>query len=171
MAVGFGFAPIVPILAFLLVTVVGAAVLINTKVVSDRKGWNVFIALLLASVFISAVSARVYVSSVLPWFVVMLFSLVLVLILINFVGKPGKKVEKGLGVTVLVMAGIIFLGAAFFVFSEAFARFIPTSPVYGLGFDGEQIEVLNWIYSPPIFGTLLLIGISAIVIWVLFRKK
>ena len=166
-----GLAYTIPVLAYLLVTIVVAAVLISTKVLSESKPLNVFVALLIASIFVSATTARMYVQSIIPWFVVMLFSLVMVLILINFVGEPDKKVNKGIGVIVLVVLGIVFIGSAFFVFSEAFAHFVPTSPVYGRGMEPEAVEVMNWIYSPPIFGTLMLIGLSAVVIWVLFRKK
>jgi len=159
-----------PILAFLLVTIVIAAILIKTKLLGDNKWVQVFVALFIASIFVSVAGARQYVLNIVPWVAVLIVALLLVFLIVGFVGKPLADMHKGIGVVFLILFGIVFVVAGFFVFSEVLVKYIP-GPSYGVGASPEGLYFTNWLYSPRVMGAIVLVVLSAIVAWVLVKEK
>ncbi|MEK6854967.1 MAG: hypothetical protein AABX73_01980 [Nanoarchaeota archaeon] len=161
---------LVPIFAYLLVVIVSAAILMKTKMLGESTWWNIFAALLIASIFVSAVGARAYVETIIPWFAVMLIALFLVLMTVGLVGKPVEFMHKGIGIVFVVILGIVFLVSAFFVFSDLIIRYIP-GPGYGFNADPKTLFFFDWLYSPRVLGAVLLIVVSALTSWILVKGK
>ncbi|MBS3072055.1 hypothetical protein J4408_03625 [Candidatus Pacearchaeota archaeon] len=155
-----------PIAAFLIVFIVTYAILVMTKILGDNKGVHLTMSFLIAAVFVSASGAVKLVQTIVPWFVVLLISLFFILFFIGFVGKDADFLKKGIGIAVLVIAGIIFLVSAFVVFSDTLQKYVP-GPGYGAGADESTLFFTDWLYSPRVIGAVLLILISVVVSWVL----
>lgn len=159
-----------PIAGFLLVVLIVYAILSKTKLLGENKFLNIAVAFTTASIFIAAASAREYIQTVTPFFVILLVCLFFFLMIIGFVGEPLKNFNKGVGVVFLVALGIICLIAAFFVFSYLIVGYLP-GPGYGTNADPKILYFLDWLYSSRVAGTILVILISLGVAWVLVKSK
>tara|TARA_Y100000310_G_scaffold302882_1_gene340701 strand:- start:3165 stop:3683 length:519 start_codon:yes stop_codon:yes gene_type:complete len=158
-----------PIAGFLLVFIVIYAILARAKILGDDKIWlNLFVALFIASIFVSVVGVRQLVQTIVPWFAVLFISLFLILLLTKFVGNI-EFMEKGIGIAFVILLGIVFLVSAFVVFSDVIVKYVP-GPGYGFGGDDNVLTITDWIYSPRVGGAILLVLISAVVAWVLVKS-
>ncbi len=164
------FAHIVPVFAFLLVFIVAAAILSTREILGKSKWIAVFVAFFIASIFIATINARVYVETITPWFAAMMISLFFVLIITGLVSKSTDAFHKPLGIIFIIIMGIIFITSGFIVFSNVIIPYLP-GPGYGLGARPETLYFFDWVYSPPVLGTLILIIASAIVTWILVKAK
>ena len=153
-----------PILSFLIVFVVTFVVLSITKVLGENKFIQVFISFMIATIFVSVASANKFVLTITPWFAVFIVVLAFVLVMLKFVGKEVDFLHKGVGVVLVVGLLIIFLFSAFYVFSPKITPYLPG------GSAAEGNTFTNWLYSPKVYGALLLLGISALVGWILTKK-
>lgn len=156
-----------PIAAFLLVFVVVFAVLYKLKLVGESKWVQLFISLLIASIFVSAAGTKDYVLTVIPWIAVLIVSLFFILLLTGFIGE-GAKMGKGLGIAILIILALIFLVSAFVVFNDVLlfpgSQISEDTPIGSLVF-------FDWLYSERVLGAIILIIASAIVTWVLVKVK
>jgi len=143
-----------PILSFLIVFVAVFAVLAKTKVIGENKWVQLFLAFLVATIFVTASGAREYVIKVTPWFAVFVILLFFLLALIGFSGKVGF-LEKGIGVVFVIGLLVLFLVSAYFSFGEAV----------------HFIEFKEWLFTPKVWGALSLIVVSAVVSWILVKTK
>jgi len=159
-----------PIATFLIVFAVSYAIFAKTKLLDEKKGFNIFLSFLISAVFISAAGAISYVQTILPWIAVLLVSLVFIFAITGFIGKPAESLNKPLSIIVLIALGLIFLVSAFVVFSSGLLGYLP-GPNFGLGLSQETFTIFDWLYSPRIAGAIFLIIISAIVTWVLVKSK
>lgn len=159
-----------PIAAFLVVFVISYAIFAKSKLLGENKWLNIFISFLISSLFISAGGAITYVRTITPWFAVLLISMVFILMLTGILGKPLEKVNKGIGIAFVVLAGVIFIVAAFVLFSHLLTSYLP-GPNFGAGLDEGTFTFLDWLYSPRVGGALILVIISAVVSWVLVKAK
>jgi hypothetical protein len=164
-----GIAFFAPIAAFLLVFLVSFAIFHKTNILGESKWLNLFISLIISSLFVSFAGGRLYVQTIVPWIAIALVCLVFLLAILGFVGKDVDFMKKGVGIAFVVILGIIFLISAFFVFSEVFIKYIP-GPTFARGSSPEERYFLSWLYSPRIAGAIILIVISAIVSWILVKK-
>jgi len=144
-----------PILSFLLVFTIVFAVLAKYKILGESKFVNLFVSFLTSTIFISLTSAREYVISITPWFAVFVVVSMFILALVGFSGKVPEGFTKGLGIILVIALLIVFLVSAYFTFSS--------TPFFE--------SVGDWISKPRIYGALILLGISAIVSWVLIKVK
>ena len=156
-----------PIAAFLVVAIVIFAVLAKSKILGDNKFVHIFIALAIASIFIAAAGARQYVLKVVPWLAVLIISLVFLILLLGMIGKVADF-SGGIGIAVVVVFAVIFLIAAFSVFSGTVVKYLP-GPSYGENANSSVITLTDWLYSERVIGALVLIVISALVAWVLVK--
>ncbi len=147
-----------PLLAFLVVFVIVFALMNKTKLLGENVFIQLFVSFLISTIFISGAGVRDYVLTITPWFAVLVISLFFVLFVIGFVGKPAEFMQKGTGITFVILLIVIFLFSGFVVFSEFLLPFLPGGP-------------RSWIYSTRVVGALLLIVISFIVSWVLVRHS
>ncbi|MFA5173947.1 MAG: hypothetical protein WC438_02075 [Candidatus Pacearchaeota archaeon] len=156
-----------PIFSFLFVFIIIYALLASFKVIGDNKGVNIMISLIVAVIFISFSSLRLYVETILPWFVVLLVIVFLVLFLGMFASKDWAP-KAGLAWTFIVILGIIFVIAAIYVFNPV----LHPDLVVAEGGNGESLgqQVIDFFTSSKVAGSVLLIIIAAIVTWVLTKK-
>src|SRR3989344_383893 len=113
-----GITLIAPIIAYLLVFLVSAAILFKTEVLGENRWVQIFVSLLIASLFVAFAGTREYVLTIVPWFAVLVISLFFVLFLVGFLGGGADFMKKGIGVVVIVIIGLIFLVSGFVVFSD-----------------------------------------------------
>lgn len=158
-----------PILSFLVVFIIVYAVLNKTKIIGEGKWGQLFVSFVFATIFISAAGARDYVLNIIPWFAVLIVSFVLILAVVAFIGKPVENMNKGLGVAFIVILILAFLISAIFVFSDYISPYLPWSQGYGAGGNQDVLGLLDWIFSPRVFGAILLLIVSAVVSWILVK--
>lgn len=166
------FAYFAPILAFLVVFAIMAAILNKTKMLGENLYVQIFVAFVIATVFITAGSVRQLVLNVIPWFAVLLIALFMILFLVGFMNKTDAIVGKGLGWVFVILLIIIFLVSGVKVFSSSVGPYLPTASyeeVYEQG-DPQLVEFFSWLYSPRVTGFFLLIGVAALVTWVLVKN-
>ncbi len=158
-----------PIIAFLLVTLVVAALLNKTEILGKSAWLNVFIALAAASIFISVASAQRYVLTIIPWAIILVISLFFILVLLGLVGKEAEFMHKGLGIAFAVLLFIAFLVSGVIVFSSFITPYLPGSIDYGYGSDENIFRFVDWLFSSRVLGAILLLIVSAIASWVLVK--
>tara|TARA_Y100000034_G_scaffold131587_1_gene192656 strand:- start:3522 stop:4001 length:480 start_codon:yes stop_codon:yes gene_type:complete len=146
---GFG-----PVLAFLIVFVVGFAVLKKSEILGDEAFANILVSFVIASVFTSFIGVRDLVLITIPWFAVLLMGLFFVMMFGGFIGKPADMVGKGVVWVFAGLLGLVFLISGFWIFQG--------SPLWN-GF-------LNWAYGSSFGGTFILAIVASVVGWVLVKK-
>jgi hypothetical protein len=164
-----GITLIAPIIAYLLVFLVSAAILFKTEVLGDNKWVQIFVSLFIASLFVAFAGTREYVLTIVPWFAVLLVSLFFVLFLVGFMGGSSDFMKKGIGIAVIVVLGLIFLVSGFVVFSDVIVNYLP-GPDFGAG-DENATLLFSWLYSPRVLGAILLVVVSAIAAWILVKSS
>lgn len=155
-----------PIITFLIVFLVSFAVIKKIGLDYGHQFWQVFLAFLVACIFVVAAEPRAYVESIVPWFAVLLISFFLIMALLKFMNFNDwdKNLAKAFGVILLVM----FVISGIFVFSSYFAPYLPwNAPV---GANPDVRTVTDWVFSPRVWGAIILVGISALVSFVLVKN-
>jgi len=153
-----GITLIAPVLAYLLVFLVSAAILVKTEVLGENRWVQIFVSLLIASIFVSFAGTKDYVLTIVPWFAVLVLSLFFVMMLIGFMGDKADFMKKGIGIVVVVLLGLIFLISGFVVFSDVLFEYLAI---------GSELELL----SPRVYGAVLLAVVSAVAAWILVKIK
>ncbi|MBM3230628.1 hypothetical protein FJZ22_03185 [Candidatus Pacearchaeota archaeon] len=149
---------LLPIWLFLLVFIISFAVLVSTKIVGENKFWLVFVAFVLATLFITAASARDYVESTAPWAIVVLMVAFFILLVTGFIGEPAKALKGSVGVGLVVVLLLVFLFAALRMFGDSLSPSTTRDPL------------LLWLYSGPVAGIVILLAVCGLVGWVLTKK-
>jgi hypothetical protein len=162
-----GVSYLLPLWTFLLVFIVTFAVLVKTKLVGEHKFWLIFVSFVVASVFITAAGAREYVQSVVPWGVVFLITTFFILMMTGFIGDPVKGLKGGIGIVLVIGLLVVFLFSALNIFSDSFFPYLPG----GSGGNTYIQSFLDWLYSPPVGGMLILLVVCGLVSWVLVKVK
>jgi hypothetical protein len=156
-----------PVFSFLLVFFIVYAVLAKSKILGESAFINVLVGFIMAIIFMSFSSLELYVQTIIPWFVVLLVSVFLVLMVVGF--ASGKVTEvlsnKTIGWIVIVLLLVIFLLSAIKVFNPIF------HPDLGItsGEGTSLIEQISEAAGGRILGTILLIIIAVAVAWVLTK--
>jgi len=160
------FAYFAPLFSFLLVLAVSYAVLLKYKLLGDDipKAVITFVAFVIATLFVSVGSVRTYVATIVPWFAVFLLALFFLLVLMNF-GSVSDGMKKGIGGFVVIGLLVAFLISGLVVFSSSLGPYLPFSDSYS----GNYFT--DWLYSPRVAGTLLLLIIGGVVSWFLAKAK
>ncbi|MEK6914832.1 MAG: hypothetical protein AABW83_04230 [Nanoarchaeota archaeon] len=157
-----------PIISFLFVFLIVWSLLIKTKLLGESTWTNLFVGLIMATIFISFSSLDLYVRTIVPWFVVLFVCVFLVLLLGGLATKDiGEFMGNWFGWISIILLVIIFLISAIKVFNPVFhPDLIITS--------GEGVSLMQQIVygaNGTLFGTILLIIIAGIVSWVLVKAK
>jgi hypothetical protein len=159
-----------PIAAFLIVFAFVFAVLLKTKILGEHKIGTLVVAFIIATLFVSAAGAISYIKTIVPWFAVLIVSLVFLMILSGFIGKPVEFMNKGIGIAFIIIFALVFLISGFIIFSSSILPYLP-GPGFGTGDSIETTIALDYLYSPRVAGAILLVAISAVVAWVLVKAK
>jgi len=159
-----------PIFAFLFVFVVIYALLARTKILGESTFVNLFLALVMAIIFIVVPAARSYTVALVPSIVVLIVVLFFILLVLGFAKGGIEDVIKNpaLGVLAIIALILIFLISAIHVFSAALQPYMPWSNVSTTGAT-EEIKAVIW--HPAVLGALILFIIAAVVAYVLNRFK
>jgi len=155
-----------PVFSFLFVFVVVYAILAKTKVLGDQRV-NLLVSFVMAIIFMNFSSMQLYVETMLPWFVVLIISLFLVLVIMAFSTKDvGKMMTPAFAWVMVAILVIIFLISAIKVFNPVF------HPEYGVvsGSSPQIISQIRGIFDNQAGGSILLLVVAAVVTWVLVRK-
>ncbi len=158
-----------PVFSFLFVFVIVFAVLAKTKVLGDGRV-NLIVSFVMAIIFMNFSSLDLYVTTITPWFVVLLVCLFFVLVIMGF-SAPAKVLEKMLtpafAWAVVGILILIFLIAAIRVFNPVFhPDLIITS---GEGGPGIVYQVRQ-IFDNRVGGSILLLVVAAVAAWFLTNK-
>jgi hypothetical protein len=158
----------VPIFSFLFVFIISFMVLKSTKVLGESNWVLVFLGLIIATIFTSFSSINLYVTTIIPWLVVLVFAVFAILLLTGFAGKSFSG--KPLSIVMLILLLIVFLVAAIKVFNPVFhPDLIITEGNSGqVGIVGQTVEFFT---SSNVAGSVLLILAAIAVSWVLFKVK
>jgi len=165
-----GLAFFAPIFVFLIVFAVMYALFKKSEIIGETNFIQLFVAFLIATVFVTAGSVQQVVLNVIPWFVVLLVALFFILVMAGFIGKKEDFVGKGVGWVFIVLLILVFVISGVKVFSGVLGPYIPGAG-FGVGGDPEILTFLDWLYSPRVLGAGLLILAAAIVSWILVKVK
>ena len=105
-----------PIFAFALVLFVVFAILKKTKVLGESNSINIIVSLILSVIFISFAGVRSLLTNMTPWFVVLIMSVFMFLLLIMFIAKDWEAAMKPITVLVMILLGIIIIASIFYTF-------------------------------------------------------
>lgn len=167
-----GVAYFVPIISFLLVFVIVFAVFNRIKLVGNSIFVQLLVSFLIAILFVSSGNQSVdYIKNVVPWFGILIVSLVLLLAIIGIFGKDLSFLTKGIGVIFVVLILVVFVVSAVKVFAPYLGSYFPGSSSYGNNADSDTLRFANWFYSSRVMGALLLLVIAGLVSWVLAKAK
>ena len=160
-----------PIFSFLFVFIIVFIILGLTKVLGESKWLHVFIAFVMAIIFMSfSSSMELYLQTILPWFVVLIVVVFLVLLIAGFSTKALDKIMTPAFAWVIVaILVIIFLIAAVKVFNPVFhPELIVTSG--DVGQEGIGSQIYGFFSSSRFAGSFLLIIVAGVVAWVLTKQ-
>jgi hypothetical protein len=157
-----------PIFAFLLVFVIMYALLSKTEILGESKFVQVLLSFVIAVIFISFSTIRQYVTSVVPWFVVLIIALFFILIIIGLSQKDFSIVKPWLSWVFVVALIVVFLIAAIVVFNKQFNPYLPG----GNEQEGSTflLNLKHFLYSAKFLGAILLLAIAALTAWAITRK-
>jgi len=157
----------IPVFSFLFVFLVVYAILTKTKVLGEAAWINVFVSLIMAVIFLSFSSLDLFVQTAVPWFVVLLVSVFLILLIGGFAsGKVENITTKGFG---WVIVGI-FIAALLIIAIRIFNPILHPDLILTSGEGTSLMEQIFSGNSGRVFGTILLIIIAAVVSFVITRK-
>ncbi len=157
-----------PIFSFLFVFIIVLAILKGSKILGEVPFANVLVSFIMAIIFISFSSLNLYVQTLIPWVAVLIVCVFFIMMVYGFASGKLDEIFKNKGfawgmVGVLV---VIFLIAAIRVFNPIFhPDLIITS-----GEGTSLIEQISYAYEGRIFGTVLLLIISAVVAMIITKK-
>jgi len=157
-----------PVWAFLAVFIIMFALLVKTGVLGDNKLLILFLSFVIASLFITAATVQQYVLTIIPWMAVLVISLFFILVLIGFVGNA-EWMHKGLGITVVIVAIIVFVVSGIKVFYSVISPYFPWSINYGT--NAEALILSDWLFSGPVLGAIFILILSGIISWVLVKSN
>lgn len=143
-----------PIFSFIFVFVLVSTLLDRYKVLGDDKFINYLMAAIFATAFITASSARTYVETVTPWFVVLVVALFFILAII---GVSQKKVEDIVGKKFVISMVVVVIMIFFFAGIKVFSSVL--TPLFFKITDNDRI-----------LGGVLIFLVAALMSWI-FTKK
>ena len=154
----------VPLIGFVLVFVVVAAVLNKTKLFENI--WlELFISFLVSTLFISVIGPLEYIQAIVPWFAILLVSLFFILVFTGFIGDKAEALRNSIGKVFVYVLLLVFLVAAFFVFSSLISPYLPGGNSQRA--NPDLLKVTSWLFESRTAGAFWLIAVSAFASWIL----
>ncbi len=163
---------IAPIFVFLLGVLVIGAILVKNKLFGDDSKWiSGLVAVAVVALLVSFGRLVELAMLIVPWFTIIFLLLFFAVFMMGFVGDSVKNFYKPVGITSVVLLGIVFILSVFAVFSDIA---MPYLPGYFFGFGNADPELLfffDWLYSPRVSGAIALIVVAAIAMWAVVKSK
>lgn len=145
-----------PIFGFVFVFVVMYAILLKTKILGDNAFTNAFVSFIFAIIFVTFAPGIDFVSTVIPWVVILIIALFFVLVIVGFSQKDVDKFMKpGFAWAFILILAVIFLISAIVVFNPVF---------------GKYPGVKDFLLSEKFYGAVILLVIAGLASWVIARK-
>lgn len=154
-----------PIFVFVLVFVVMYAILKKTPLLGEIKGINVIVSLIIAVIFASVSSAREYIQTVAPYFVILVVALFFLLFLISFAQGDISKM-KWIAVVFIILIALVFILSAVKVFN--LTPYIPGASESGG--NPTILDIKHFVLEDKVLGAILLIIVAIIVVWVVVKR-
>ncbi len=157
-----------PIFGFLFVFVVMFAVLLKTKILGDNAFTNSFVAFIFAIIFITFSPGIDFVTTLVPWFVILFVTLFLILLIVGFSqGKMEDIMKPWVTWVFIALLIIAFLVSAIVVFNPVLGDYLPGSGVEG---DGVGFQIKDFIFGEQFLGGLLLLVIAIAASYLIAKK-
>lgn len=159
----------IPIFSFLFVFIIVYSLLFKTKILGESKFANLLISFIFAIIFMSISSMKLYVETILPWFIVLLVVMFLIFLIAGFSTKDLSKImTPKLAWVFIGILILIFLVSAVKVFNPIFhPDLIISSGDSGTTFFGQ---IKSFFSSSKVLGSVLLLIIAGIVAKILTKK-
>jgi len=153
-----------PISVFILALLISYAVLKSTKLLGGVSAIDAIVSVIIAIIFASVTSARDYIQTVVPWFVILIVALFFILFIISFLKGDFSKM-KWLGIVFIVLLALVFIFSAVKVFN--LEPYLPGQ--LEAGGNSALLSFKHWILQDSVLGAVLLIIIAGIVVWVVVK--
>ena len=154
-----GVSYLLPILNYLLVVIIGFVIINKSKIV-EQPWLQIFISLIVATIFITALGPSNFVLSITPLTAILFVCLFFALLLVGFVGGDlVKNWTRPIGIGFFILLILVFIISAIFVF-RPYYQGNPTLSVFW-----------NWVTSSSVAGAIMLMVVAAAVAFVLFKVK
>lgn len=140
-----------PLFSFLFVFLIVYSVMAKTKLLGEEKFTNIFVSFIVSIIFAIMVPSADYVAKVTPWFVILLVSLFLIMMLVSFTPVKLDSFMKPWFVWVFVVTLLI-------IFVVSAARVFPVT------FDESWGTITKFVTTQSKFaGALILLAVAALV--------
>ena len=158
-----------PIFAFLLVFLIIYALLSKTKILGENTSLNVFLAFVVAIIFITVPAAKELTLAVTPWIVVFIVSLVFVLLILAFTRGGIEDIARNpaISLVIIVVIILIFLISGINVLGPILQPFMPWGSETNL--PASTLQFRHVLFHPAVLGAIILFLIAAVVAWVLTK--
>jgi hypothetical protein len=157
-----------PFFAFAIVAVVVFAGLRKSGIFGENAYAELFVSLIVSTVFVSVRSLIDLVLNFLVWFVVIIMALFFMVLISSLIGKQGDFQGKGVLWVFVALMGIAVLFSFIKVFAVSIGPYVP-GPFYGQGSDPVLIQFFDWLYHPRVLGGFVLLFIGGIVSFILIK--
>lgn len=158
-----------PLLSFLVVLIFIYFILHKVKLI-ENKFFEFLVAFIMGVIFVSAVGPQSYILVIIPWFAILIVAVFLMAVLTGFLGGDVQKMAaKPVGIVFIVLLVLAFVVSFIFVFSSYFSPYLPWNS--GAGGNPDVLMVTDWLKSPRVAGSILLIAVGAVVGWILVKMK
>ena len=158
-----------PVFSFLLVFLIVFAILAKTKVLGESKGVHLLISFIMAVIFMAFSSTRLYVETIIPWFIVLLVIVFLILLL---AGLATHKLDEIMTNKFAWGIIIVFIVILILVAIKVFNPVLHPDLIITGGEDGPGIvsQLTRLVTTANVAGTILLLIIVGVVAWIIARK-
>ncbi len=158
-----------PIFGFLFVFVVMLAILLKTEILGDNVFTNSFVSFIFAIIFITFSPGIDFVSTIVPWFAILIIALFFVLMIVGFSQKDVDDFMKPwLAWVFIVLLIVVFLISAIVVFHPVLEPYLPGTVDDG-GNDFLN-SVADFFYGEQFLGGLLLLVVAVAASWLIGKK-
>ena len=149
-----GLAYFMPIFSFLFVFVIMFAMLKKTNLLTDSNVTNGIISVIVASMFVTFSSVRVYLENVVPWFAVLAVALFFILLILGF---SQQKIDVAIGGEFGKVFAVMMILIFFFVGIKVFSNTL--MPFFNHITGDERV-----------FGSLLITFAGIASVWLVTKK-
>ncbi len=144
------------------------AVLLKTKILGDNAFTNSFISFIFAIIFITFSPGVDFVTTLVPWFVILFVTLFLILIIVGFSqGKMEDIMKPWVTWVFIALLIIAFLVSAIVVFNPVLEQYLPGSEEVG---DDVGFQIRDFIFGEQFLGGLLLLVIAIAASYLIAKK-
>ena len=154
-----------PILVAVFAFVLMYAILKKTPLLGKSNVINIIVSAIIALIFASVSSAREYIKTIAPWFVILIVGLFFILFLLAFIKKDLFGSLKWLGIVFIVLIVIVMVLSAVKVFN--LEPYLPGASEGGG--DNLLLGYKHWILEDQVLGGILLIIIGVLVAWYVIK--